>query len=192
MKNPTILEGGIARIFGNIKALFTRQLNSDEKIKWVPESDRQLTTKYITQNGIYRASDDGYYAYSSVTVSVPTDSGASGTGDDGEQHYVAPDPETGELVDTVMPSSIAITTQPTKTSYRSGETIDFSGIVVTAYLASGEIWEDGNHPGGIVPAGELVFPITTAEYGEQEIPVEWSRVGDGAVLEDSFEISVEA
>ena len=86
MKNPTILEGGIARVFSGIRKQFTRQSGSDDMITWVPESDRQLTTKYITQNGIYLAADEGYYAYSGVTVSVPTDSGVTGNGEDGEHH----------------------------------------------------------------------------------------------------------
>lgn len=166
MKNPTILEGGIARAFGSIKALFTRQLNSDDKIMWVPESDRQLTTKYITQNGVYKASDDGYYAYSSVTVNVPTDGGASGTGDDGEQHYVAPDPETGELVDTVMPSSIVVETPPTNQYgiYKDGQAIGKDGMVVKAYLANGELWTDESHPDGVVPNVEIALVPTNAIY----------------------------
>ena len=164
MKNPTILEGGIARVFSNIRKLFTRENNTDNLIAWVPESDRQLTTKYITKNGIYRASDDGYYAYSSVTVSVSTDSGVTGEGDDGEQHYVAPDPDTGELVDEVIPSRIEITTPPTVTTYPDGASIDLTGAVVTAYLASGEVWVNADYPGGIVPNGEITLVPGTAEY----------------------------
>ena len=163
MKNPTIVEGGIARVFSNIRKLFTRENNTDNLITWVPESDRQLTTKYITKNGVYRASDDGYYAYSSVTVSVSTDSGVTGEGDDGEQHYVAPDPDTGELVDEVIPSSIEVTTPPTKTAYQHGETIDYTGIVVTAYKADGEIWTHDSYPNGVIPFEELSFPVTTAQ-----------------------------
>jgi hypothetical protein len=37
---------------------------------WVPEDERQLTEKIITQNGDYSAADDEVYAYSRVTASV--------------------------------------------------------------------------------------------------------------------------
>ena len=166
MKNPTILEGGIARVFSNIRKLFTRENNTDNLITWVPESDRQLTTKYITQNGVYRAADDGYYAYSSVTVSVSTDSGATGEGDDGEQHYVAPNPETGELVDEVIPSSIQIVTPPTNPYgiYKNGQAIGKDGMVVKAYLASGELYTE--LPDGIVPNEQITLVPNKAEYDE--------------------------
>jgi len=38
---------------------------------WVPEDETQLTTKTITENGTYKAVDDGYFGYSEVTVNVP-------------------------------------------------------------------------------------------------------------------------
>lgn len=170
MKNPTILEGGIARVFSGIRKLFTRQSGSDDMIAWVPESDWQLTTKHITQNGVYRASDDGYYAYSSVTVSVPTDTGVTGEGDDGEQHYVAPDPETGELVDEVIPSSIVVETPPTPPSqffggaYTDGDTIPKTGMVVKAYLESGEVWTNESYPDGIIPNDEITLVPDKAAY----------------------------
>lgn len=171
MKNPTILEGGIARVFSGIKKLFTRQSGSDDLIAWVPESDRQLTTKYITQNGVYRASDDGYYAYSSVTVNVSTTDSVTGRDPvTGEDVVVKPDPQTGELVETVVPSSIEVVTPPTFTGpYGDNAYISFDGIEVRAYKADGTVWEDENHPDGVIPFSELVFPVTTAQGGD-----EWS------------------
>ena len=170
MKNPTILEGGIARVFSGIRKLFTRQSGSDDMITWVPESDRTLGTIYITKNGVYKAKDYGYYAFSSATVNVPTDTGVTGEGEDGEQHYVAPDPETGELVDEVLADHIVVTASA-HPNYRDGDTIDFTGVEVTAYLATGEIWEDENHPDGVVPVSELVFPVTIAQY-DPDSPIE--------------------
>ena len=163
-KNISILEGRITRVFSGLRKLFTRQSGSDDMIAWVPESDRQLTTKYITQNGVYRASDDGYYAYSSVTVSVPTDTGVTGEGDDGEQHYVAPDPETGELVDEVIPSSIVVETPPTNQYgiYKDGQAIGKGGMVVKAYLASGELYT--GLPDGIVPNEQITLVPSSAAY----------------------------
>ncbi|MBO7670971.1 MAG: hypothetical protein J6S60_10325 [Oscillospiraceae bacterium] len=175
MKNPSIKEGGIARIFGGIKKLFTRQSGGDALIAWVPESERNLGTKHITKNGVYKASDDGYYAYSSVTVNVSTDTGVTGAEDDGEQHYVRPNAETGELVDTLVPSSIQVVTPPTFTGpYGDGAYIGFDGMVVKAFLASGEVWEDAGHPGGVIPFNELVFPVTVAEYNP-DAPSEYGR-----------------
>ena len=165
IKNITIQEGGIALVFIGIRKLLTRQSGSDEKIPWVSESDRQLTTKYITQNGVYRASDDGYYAYSSVTVSAPTNTGVTGEGEDGEQHYVTPDPETGELVDEILPSSIDVSVPPIFLGpYGDGAYISFEGIEVKAYKADDTIWEDESYPGGVIPVDELVFPVTIAQY----------------------------
>ena len=168
MKYPTILEGGIARAFSGIRKLFTRQSGSDDMITWVPESDRTLGTKHITQNGIYRASDDGYYAYSSVTVSVPTDTGVTGEGEDGEQHYVAPDSDTGELVDEVIPSSIVVETPPTNQYgiYKDAQAIGKDGMVVKAYLASGELYEGMGIEDGTVPNAEITLVPGNAAYDE--------------------------
>lgn len=129
---------------------------------WVQDDDTKADRLNVTANGTYTAASAGKYGYDYVTVSVPG-TGATGTGTDGEIHHVEPDPETGELVDTVLPSSIEVTTPPTNTDYIDGETIDYSGIVVTAYLASGEVWEDENHPGGVIPFNELIFPVTVAD-----------------------------
>ena len=140
---------------------------------WVQDDDTKADRLNVTANGTYTAASAGKYGYDYVTVSVPG-TGATGTGTDGEIHHVEPDPETGELVDTVLPSSIEVTTPPTNTDYVDGETIDYSGIVVTAYLASGEVWEDENHPGGVIPFNELIFPVTVADADPNG---EWS---DGA------------
>lgn len=37
---------------------------------WVPEDERQLTEKIVTQNGDYVAADDGFYGYSRVAATV--------------------------------------------------------------------------------------------------------------------------
>lgn len=54
-----------------------------------------------------------------------------------------------------VPASISVTTPPTKLEYDDGETIDFSGIEVTAYDQLGTSL-------GIVPSNELEFPVTVA------------------------------
>ena len=122
---------------------------------WVPEDETMLGTKYISENGTYKASDDGYYGYSEVSVSgIGTVTGKDP--ETGEEVQVGVDPETGDIVETVLATEIRITTPPTKTSYVDGETIDYSGIVVHAYSSTGNDL-------GAVPFEELVFPVSTAK-----------------------------
>lgn len=155
-KNITILEGGS-----------TKQMTA-EKLKidlygggssyWVPEDETRLTTKNITENGTYIAEDDGYYGYSEVTVNVQEGSGVvTGLDPDGSGDWSAAwiDPTTGDIVIRKVPSSIRVVVPPSKTSYQGGETINYSGIVVKAYLESGEEW-------GTVPFNELIFPVSNA------------------------------
>lgn len=152
-----------------------------DSITWVPDADTRCAQLKVTANGSYAASDRNVYGFDYVPVSVP---GTSVTGKDpetGNEKQVTVDPETGEIVETVIPSEIRVTTPPTKTTYTHGETINYSGIVVHAYSADGEDM-------GEVPFSELVFPVTKADV--QTLPVQWSRTGDGAVLETSFDINV--
>lgn len=135
-------------------------------IEWVPDDETRCESLNVTANGTYTASSAGKYGYDVVSVSV-AGSSVTGKGQDGNEHTVTPDPETGMLVDEVIPSSIVVTTPPTVTTYQDGGTIDFTGIVVTAYTLDGEVWEDSSHPGGIIPVSELEFPVTTAVYDSQ-------------------------
>ena len=182
MKRPVILEGDTARNF-TAKRIYVRPANGGALIPFVPEDEVTLTTKSINENGVYQASRDGAYGWSSVTVNVPENTSVTGTGPDGKQHTVTTDPETGELQDQITPVSIVVTVPPNILQYQHGDTIDFTGIVVHAYDSDGVDL-------GEVPFGELVFPVTVAV--EQTIPVEWPRTGDGAVLEASFSIYVSA
>lgn len=156
-KNITIQEGGIG------KQLTVDKLKTDlvggGSCLWVPEDEGRLTTKYISENGTYKASDDGYYGYSEVTVSgVGTASGKDpdGSGDDAAAYT---DPETGDLVIAKLPSSIEVITPPTNPygTYQDGQTITKDGMVVKAYLESG-----GEY--GTVPNGEITLNPTTAVY----------------------------
>lgn len=153
---PVIKEGGTSRIFDKIKTLET-PLQSSGSCIWVPESKTNLTTKHITENGVYVAKDDGAYGYSSVTVNVPTTGAITGTGSDGKQHTISTDPS-GNVVDNVAPVEIRITAGPSYTGpYGVGAYISFDGLVVHAYDSSGADM-------GEVPYNELVFPVTVAQY----------------------------
>lgn len=156
--NTSIKEGGTPFPFGPVKALLVE--GSDGKYDpWVPESERQLGYKSIDKNGIYRASDDGVYGWGSVSVSVSQATSVTGRDPDtGEEVVVRPDPETGDIVKTVVPVEIRVTTPPTKVTYVDGEAIDYSGIVVHAYSATGQDM-------GAVTSSDLVFPVSTA-YNE--------------------------
>lgn len=157
-KNITIQEGGVAKQLTANK--LKTNLVSGGICLWVPEDEATLGTKIITENGTYKAIDDGYYGYSEVTVSgIGT---ATGTGPDGEDHSYSEDGE-GGVTDTVLPASISVVTPPTVTTYADGATIDFSGMVVKGYLKSGGIWTNAEHPNGIIPINELTLPVTIAD-----------------------------
>lgn len=170
--NISIDEGGKPRPFGPVKALLV-QGEDGKYYPWVPESERQLGYKSIDKNGVYQAKKDGVYGWSSVSVNVPTT--GSVTGKDpatGQEVYVHPSPE-GELVRDVLPTEIRVITPPTKTTYTVGETIDYSGIVVHAYSATGQDM-------GEVPFDELVFPVSTA-YNESGQSYATSDLDTGAM-----------
>lgn len=158
-ENISIKEGGLPRPFGPVNYL--RVACGDNKhALWVPESTRQLGTKSIDKNGIYRASADNVYGWSSVDVNVSQSSSITGTDPDGDESVVYPDPDSGQLITEKIPSRIEVVTPPTKTRYSDGDAIDFSGIVVKGYLETGGLW-------GTIPFNELVFPDTTAVIQEE-------------------------
>jgi hypothetical protein len=74
----------------------------------------------------------------------------------------------GRLTEEILPTSIGIITPPSKLEYIEGESIQFSGLVVQAYTADGNVWTDRNHPNGIIPIVELFFPVTVAEFNYDE------------------------
>lgn len=155
-KNIVIQEGGVGKTL-TVDKLKTSTVGGGS-CQWVPEDETQLGTKYISENGTYRASDDGYYGYSEVTVSgvgTATGKDPDGSGDDAQATV---DPDTGEIVITKFPESIKITTAPQKSQYVDGETIDLTGIVVVPYIKDGSVWRDPSNPvysDGTVPVSEL-------------------------------------
>lgn len=160
--NTSIKEGGKGRSFGPVTCLMV-QGDNGTYYPWYPESDRQLDSLSVDKNGIYQASKYGVYGWDRVSVNVAQSDRVTGKDPEtGEEKTVTVDPETGELVETVVPVEIRITTLPTKTEYANGETIDYSGIVVHAYSSTGQDM-------GEVPFSALVFPVTTAQGGN-----EWS------------------
>ena len=159
-KNIIIQEGGVGRQFSADK--LKTALVGGGSCLWVPEDETVLGTKHITENGTYHASDDGYYGYSEVTVDgVGT---AVGMDSDGDAAYATVDPDTGLITIKKLPSRIQITTPPSTLSYSDGDAINYNGMVVKAYLESGELWTDENHPNGVIPLSELTLPEQFADY----------------------------
>lgn len=156
-KNITINEGGVAKQL-TVDKLKTNLVGGSTCL-WVPEDGVHLTTKNITENGTYKASDDGYYGYEQVTVNVAGVGTVTGKDGDGDEAVVHADPDTGELVTDKVPSRIEVVTPPTNPYgiYTNGQTISTTGMVVKAYLASGAEY-------GVVPNAEITINPTTAVY----------------------------
>ena len=161
-KNITIQEGGVAKQL-TVDKLKTNSVGVGTCL-WVPEDETNLGTKHISENGTYRASDDGYYGYSEVTVSgVGSVTGRDPTtGEDVEVHR---DPTTGEIVETVIPSEIRVIEPPTNPYgvYMDGQTITKDGMVVKAYGANGDEMQT-------VPVGEITINPTVAVYDASKDP----------------------
>ena len=189
-KNITIQQDGVAVPITGAEELRTAD-SGGGSITWIPEDETALGTLTASGNGTYVASENGVYGYSVVVVNVPANS-VAGTDIDGNDYLVTVD-NAGYLVETLIPSRIAVTTQPTKTSYSEGEAIDFSGLVVKAYDGNGNVFDTTDYPGGVVPVAELQLPVTRAAgSGSVAVPVNWPRPGDGGLLSCSFSITVSA
>jgi len=160
--NTSIKEGGKGRTFGPINALMV-QGNDGKYYPWYPESERQLDTLSVTENGVYEASKLGVYGWRSVSVNVPTDRGVTGKDPvTGQDVYVHPDPETGELVETIVPTEIRVIEPPINPygTYMDGQTITKDGMVVKAYSGESDL--------GVVPIEEITINPTTAVYDKSK------------------------
>lgn len=109
-------------------------------------------------------------------ISSHTPIRTGGAGYDGEG---APSIGDVDIPTTTEPSSIAVTTPPAKTEYYDGETIDFSGIVVTLYNSDGSVYTDDWHPDGVASFDELTFEPTTAQPSDGQ-----HVIGMGEMAED--------
>lgn len=105
-------------------------------VTWVPDADTICDQLSVTANGSYSAADAGKYGYDYVIVSVPGSSVTGRDPDTGEEVEVHTGPD-GEIVETVVPTEIRVTTPPTKTEYTEGETINMTGAIIKAYSATG-------------------------------------------------------
>ena len=177
-KNITIQEGGVAKQL-TVDKLKTNEVGGGSCL-WVPEDDVVLGQKSINENGTYVAADDGYYGYSQVTVNgigaatgkIP--SGTTPPSADGNEYVVTTD-NSGNLTFQKLPSSIRVTTLPTKTEYNDGETIDYTGMVVTAYDINGQSM-------GAVTFSELTLPVSEADVDATHMAIWTDGAGINAVM----------
>lgn len=159
-----IQNNGVAVTYTGAKKIKTRK-STGGTLYWLPEGEQPTGTITITENGTYKAEEANLYAFSQAIVNVqkaPTH--VTGKGQDGNMYDVTVDPETGDIVRTEVPAKMEITTPPPRVSYNDGDTIDYSGIVVTLYDGNGNVFTDSRYPDGIVPFSELVFPVDKAHY----------------------------
>ena len=150
--NITIQEGGKEYQFS--VASMRTDVDGGGTCLWVPPGGGNVKRKHITKNGIYVAGDEGYYAYSVVTVNVDRNKGVTGRSTtDGKEHHISVNPETGELEDTVVPTEIRVVVQPDYVGpYYGGDTITVEGMVVNAFGADGAYYD-------YIPLSDLFFPV---------------------------------
>lgn len=205
----SIIEGNITRRLIPVDKLKINNSDNSDSL-WVPKNDRTTGTLYATENGVYIASEDGYYAYDEVVIRVTGDQEWNDVYPDGSwdadtyQDYLdnpsafddtfndpdkfddpsnsidyhsdavtGIDPDTGNitsvwtdadgcLIEKPLPSKIVIEKVPDNIKYHDGEEIDFTGMIVKAYLEDGTLWTDSSHPDGVIPLEELTFPVKKA------------------------------
>jgi len=144
----------------------------------------QLAEITITKNGTYdvtKDEDGSFYGYSKVIVNVKKksddgDGGSSkpvtGKDPDGDDAIAGVD-EDGNIYTQKLPTRISINIYPNNLVYEDGQTIDFTGLRVKAFLPDGTEW-------GVVPDNEILTPVTVAEYsGDGGGTGEWDVSGLG-------------
>jgi hypothetical protein len=80
----------------------------------------------------------------------------------------------GVLVYPCQAEQIRIIIPPSKTSYSSDETIDYTGIQVQAQNPDGTPWENPRYLGGMIPFEELIFPYQF--INDVQIPIDTSSI----------------
>lgn len=160
-KNIIIQKNGVDQTLTGIEKLRTPK-SGGGTCDWIPEDEAKGGVLYINKNGTYAASAAGLRGFTKAVVRVASNQ-VSGIGADGNIHSIGVD-DLGNLTDEMLPSEIRVTTIPNKTLYSYGATMDYTGLVVTAYDALGNVWTgDGEYPDGIIPMKELILPVKIAE-----------------------------
>lgn len=183
---PSILEGGSSRNFNPVDVLSINK-QSDGLSTWVLYDSVEVGSLDASQNGLYLAIEDDYFAYDQIVVNVSDDLADADDATKATGKIVGKDPdldpnndyavgldEEGNLTKEMVPAAIHIVIPPRKRKYLEGETLDFSGIHVYLMDGNNHRYTDSNYPTGEIPFDELIFPITAVEGGAETY---W--VGDG-------------
>lgn len=180
-KDIVLRRDGVPVVLRGVKSI-TTPLSGGSNMTWLPEDETIPIELTATENGEYLASDSGYYGYSKVDVMVPGGKGAvmETVKSDGsiQEEYVEPyagkepgssmvvtDPETkirtyyvirdnGTVVKSTVPSYAIVTTLP-KTEYSAGESVSYSGAVITLYYGNDEVASTYN--GGVLSYGSSAW-----------------------------------
>lgn len=163
--NPAIQEGELARVMGGAKRIVVDKQGGGT-LALVAEGDLETGSLSASSNRVYRARNDGKYAYTSVTVDVESGGGGGGGGD---EPY---DPDN-------LPNALIV--NPLNITYGDGDTIILQSGDAKAYVATPNpyggtdyvIWTHPNYPNGIIPVSEVSISPTTATY--EEDPVDHGR-----------------
>ena len=190
-KTIKIKRGAVDATFAGVYYVEAHRNNGDSA-DWVPDDETQCTTIEITSNGVYKASDLGVYGWHTVSVHVPKEQQVIGYDSDGDLSRVTRDSESGEIVRTKVPFAIGVATSPTKTTYDPGETLNYSGLVVSLLNPDNTVFTDSTYTTGVVPDAQLAKPTVKAPTtpGQHKIPVYWTNVYTGRVLRAGITITV--
>ena len=94
--NITIKQSGTAKSFSGVQHIEAPSIGSGD-VEWIPRDIVNTGIKYITENGTYRASDEGLAGYTAVVVNVsPTQ--ATGVNPADGQRYTVKKDEFGNLL----------------------------------------------------------------------------------------------
>lgn len=175
---------------------------------WINPNAVPLTQGRFNDNGTFWAANAGQYGYNKASVNVKEDRVIGKDPDTDEDKVVQEDPQDPgsggggggggdgddkppRLVETVLPSQIAVTVMPKRLRYMPGDIIDYAGLEVQARLKSGAAWDKskGGFPGGMIPFKELILPVKQlagpGNRGENDYPEDEQgpgTPGEGAIF----------
>jgi len=149
-KNVIISEGGKGLRFADVSKLITDKSNGNDS--WVPTEDRIIRQKYISENGIYYAKDDGIYGFSKLTVNIPG----------GAQGYTVPTVST-------LPYGVEVaTTDPSQPMPIIPGTVGSSLIGIdpdTGLRSIATVQPDGTLKQSVIPSAiRILIPPAKLEY----------------------------
>ena len=139
-------------------------------------------------------SGGSYIEVSGLKVTAKADAITSGTTASATVKAVATDgsgTESNNCVITITKASVTgveVTTNPTKTSYVEGQTLDLTGMVVTLTWNHGGTTTISGAASGLTTTPSLSTHLTVADHDGIEVSVTYAGITSG--VGDGFEISV--